>query len=142
MKFVNIKKSATQTLNALKRSILIILSILLLISFVINAIPKDFFNKIFTGNNILDPIIGAVFGSIAVGNPINSYILGGELIEQGVSLIAVTAFILTWVTVGVVQLPAESMMLGRKFAIYRNIFAFITAIIIAVLTTIILQFIK
>jgi len=139
MNAADIKNAAKQTLNAIKRSILIIISILLLISFLINAIPKDFFKTIFTGNDILDSITGAIFGSIALGNPINSYILGGELINQGVSLIAITAFVLTWVTVGVVQLPAESVMLGKKFTIYRNIFAFITAIVIAILTTLTLQ---
>ncbi len=140
MNLKNINNSAKQTFNALKRSILIILSILLLVSFLINAIPKDFFKQIFTGNNLLDPIVGAALGSVALGNPINSYILGGELINQGISLVAVTAFILTWVTVGIVQLPAESLMLGKKFAIYRNILAFISAIFIAILTTITLQF--
>ena len=142
MNLSNIENSAKQTFNALKRSILIIISILLLIAFVINAIPKDFFGKIFTGNNLLDSFIGAFFGSIAVGNPLNSYILGGELLSQGISLIAVTAFILTWVTVGIVQLPAESLMLGKKFAIYRNIFAFLTAIAISILTTFTLQFLQ
>ncbi len=140
MNLINIKNSAKQTCNALKKSIPIIIAILLLISFLINAIPKDFFKQIFTGNNLLDPIIGAILGSIALGNPINSYILGGEFINQGISLVAVTAFILTWVTVGVVQLPAESLMLGKKFTIYRNILAFISAILIAILTTITLQF--
>lgn len=141
MNLKNIRNSAKKTFNALKRSILIIISILLLISFVINAIPKDFFSQIFTGHNLLDSIIGAILGSIAVGNPLNSYILGGELLDQGISLVVVTAFILTWVTVGIVQLPAESLMLGKKFALYRNIFAFMTAIAIAILTTFTLQFI-
>jgi len=47
---------------------------------------------------------------------------------------AITAFIISWVTVGIVQLPAESLMLGKKFAFTRNIVSFITAIIIAILT--------
>ncbi len=32
------------------------------------------------------------------------------------SLIAVTAFILTWTTVGLLMLPLESKFLGKKFA--------------------------
>ena len=80
-----------------------------------------------------------MFGSISVGHPIVSYIIGGELLEYGVSLIAVTAFVLAWVSVGIVQLPAESLMLGKRFAFSRNAFAFITAIVIAILTVITLS---
>jgi len=139
MNFKAVKKSALQTLNSLKRSILILISVLLLVSFMISAIPKEFYSKIFTGNNLIDSLIGAIIGSISAGNPINSYIVGGELLSQGIGLIAVTAFILTWVTVGIVQLPAESLMLGKKFAIYRNILSFITAIVVSILTVLILQ---
>ena len=39
---------------------------------------------------------------------------------------------------GLVQLPAESMLLGKKFAIIRNITAFIFAMIVAVVTVTIL----
>lgn len=139
MLYPRIQKAAKQTLNALKRSVLILISVLLLIALFINAVPKDFYSKIFTGNNIFDSLLGAIFGSIAAGNPLNSYIIGGELLDQGISLIAVTAFILSWVTVGIVQLPAEILMLGKKFAILRNLFSFITAIIIAVSTTFVLS---
>jgi len=61
------------------------------------------------------------------------------LLKQGISLLAVTAFLVAWVTVGLVQLPAEVMMLGKKFAIIRNITAFIFAIIVAIITIVILD---
>nr|CBH37729.1 hypothetical protein BSM_12060 [uncultured archaeon] len=32
-----------------------------------------------------------------------SYIIGGELMKEGVSLFAITAFIVTWVTVSIVN---------------------------------------
>jgi len=134
MSSLEIKEATQKTWNAFKRSIPILLGVLLLISLAIEAIPKSFYSKVFSGHIILDPLIGATFGSIAAGNPLNSYIIGGELTDQGVSLIAVTAFVLSWVTVGIIQLPAESIMLGRNFAILRNLFSFITAIIIAILT--------
>ena len=82
--------------------------------------------------------IGSFIGSISAGNPITSYIFGGELLSQGISLLAVTAFIVAWVTVGFIQLPAESIILGRKFAILRNLSAFVLAIVVAVITVLIL----
>jgi len=135
MKYSKAKDSAQKTWNAIKKSTPILIGVLLLIALIIEAIPKNYYGKVFTGHNLLDPIIGSVFGSIAAGNPLNSYIIGGELMDQGVSLVAVIAFILSWVTVGIVQLPAESIMLGRKFAIYRNFFSFLSAIVIAILTS-------
>jgi predicted Fe-Mo cluster-binding NifX family protein len=87
--------------------------------------------SIFSGNIALDTLWGACFGSIFAGNPINSYIIGGELLTYGVSLFAVTAFIVTWVTVGLVQLPAEIAAFGRRFAFLRNGLSFVSAILIS-----------
>ena len=81
-----------------------------------------------------DSFIGSAIGSISAGTPITSYIFGGELLKQGVGLIAVTAFLVAWVTVGFVQLPAESMILGKRFAFIRNLTAFVLAIIAALIT--------
>lgn len=108
---------------------------LLLIALFITAIPADLYKTIFTGNKFLDSMIGALVGSVAAGNPLNSYIIGGELLDQGVSLIAITAFVLTWVTVGIVQLPAEMLMLGKRFAFVRNALCFVSAIIIAIVVS-------
>ena len=129
-----LKKAALGLFNNLKMSVPILAGVLLLVGLINTAVPKDLFTKIFTGEWFLDPIIGAVFGGVAAGNPLTSYIIGGELLKNGVSLVAVVAFILTWVTVGVVQLPAESMMLGKQFALLRNGVSFVMAILIALLT--------
>jgi hypothetical protein len=82
----------------------------------------------------LDTVLGASFGGIAIGHPLVSYILGGELLDAGVSLFAVTALIVSWVTVGVVQLPVEALLLGRRFAVYRNLLCYLFAIVIALCT--------
>jgi len=134
MKYSDIKKSAVKTLNNFKQTLPILIGVLLLISLVITAVPKNLYARVFTGVPVIDLFTGAISGSIAAGNPLNSYIIGGELLNQGISLIAVTAFILTWTTVGMIQLPAESLMLGKKFAVTRNVVSFVTALIIASLT--------
>ena len=100
-------------------------------------IPKVWLTSIFAGNPLLDTLWGACFGSILAGNPINSYVIGGELLQNGVSLFAVTTFILTWVTVGMVQLPAEIAALGRRFALLRNGLSFLFSIPIAIVTVVI-----
>ncbi len=111
----------------------IILSIVMILSWLNAIIPKSAYSKIFTGNFILDPLFGAIVGSISGGTPAVSYVISGELLKNNVSLTAVTAFILTWVTVAFIQLPMESEVLGKKFAITRNIGSFVIAIVIAVI---------
>ncbi|MCD6549717.1 hypothetical protein J7K41_03355 [Candidatus Micrarchaeota archaeon] len=116
--------------------------ILLLVSLISVCITTFDYSSVFTGNELVDSFIGAILGSISIGNPMTSYIIGGELLKSGISLIAVTSFIVAWVTVGVIQLPYEMNMLGKRFAILRNILAFISTIIVAVVTVFILSIIK
>ena len=139
MKKIDLKESFSQALKGFKEFMPVLLGVILFISFCITIIPQSFYKKVFSFNDTINIFIGAILGSIAAGNPITSYIIGGELLSQGVCLFAVTSFILAWVTVGLIQLPAESLMLGRKFAILRNILSFISAIIIAFLTVITLS---
>jgi hypothetical protein len=49
-------------------------------------------------------------------------------------MLAITAFIVSWVTVGIIQLSAEAVMLGKRFAIVRNTVSFWTSILIAIVT--------
>ena len=116
-----------------------ILGTVLLVSLISVIVPKSFYASIFSKNMFSDSIVGSLVGSVSAGNPLTSYIFGGELLNQGVSLLAVTSFLVAWVTVGLVQLPAESMILGKKFALFRNITSFILAIIVAIITTLILK---
>ena len=132
------RQAFSQTIRAFKKGLPILLGVLMLLALADALIPKEAYKSIFTDNELLDPLMGAVVGSIAGGNPITSYILGGELRQQGVSMLAVTAFLVAWVTVGIIQLPAEALMLGRRFAIMRNGVSFVLSIVIAVLTIFIL----
>ncbi len=109
----------------------------MLISLINTAIPKSFYEQIFSKNIFLDSIIGALVGSISAGSSMISYIMGGEFLIQGVSLVAITAFLISWVTVGVLQFPAESYFLGKKFAILRNLVSFIFSIIAAIIIVLI-----
>jgi len=78
----------------------IMVSVVLLMGLFSAFVPRNVLVSIFSGNRALDTLWGACFGSITAGNPINSYIIGHELLACGVSLLAVTAFIVAWVTVG------------------------------------------
>ena len=127
------KQAFLKSVNTFRTSLPIMIGVLMLINLV-NPVFQKFYPEIFSGNSWSDPFLGALFGSISFGIPVTSFVVGGEFIEQGVSLIAVTAFILAWSTVGVVMLPLEIINLGKRFAIARNLICFIFSILIAVLT--------
>ena len=135
---MTVQESAKNTLSTLKIALPMIFGILLLLS-ILNPVFETYYPRIFTGNFFIDPVIGALAGSIAFGIPITSYIAGGELLKEGVSLLAVTAFILSWTTVGVAMLPIEIKFLGRRFAILRNAINFVNAIVIAVIVILVLK---
>ncbi|MCD6575697.1 MAG: permease [Nanoarchaeota archaeon] len=130
----NIKEVMLKSARSLYGSLPTIVGAILLIGLVSAAVPKSYYGMLFSRNPVVDSFIGSAVGSVLAGNPVTSYILGGEFLKQGVSLVAVTSFIVAWVTVGVVQYPAEAILLGRKFATYRNISAFFLAIVVAVIT--------
>ena len=136
----HLKESFKKTIRTFINVLPIIVGMILATSLVITMFQEQISSGLFGNGEILDTLLGASIGSIAAGHPLASYLLGGELLAGGVSLIAVTALVVTWVTVGIVQLPAEALMLGARFALYRNIISFITAIAIAFLTVYTLQF--
>jgi predicted Fe-Mo cluster-binding NifX family protein len=131
------RSSARQFVNLLP----ILVGVVLLIGLFNAFVSKELLSSIFSGNMALDTIWGACFGSILAGNPINSYVIGGELLKYDISLFAVTALIITWVTVGLVQLPAEIAALGKRFALLRNGLSLVLSIPIAIVAVVIVNLI-
>jgi len=109
-----------------------LLAVILLLGLFRFFVPNRMLSAVFTGELLQDPVIGSLLGSICSGNAVTSYIIGGELLKENVSLIAVTAFMVAWVTVGVIQLPAEAAILGKRFACVRNVLAFVLCILVSI----------
>ncbi len=130
---MSVKQSVVNTLQAFKSFMPVMVGLLLFIN-LLNVSFREYYTDIFSGNPFLDPLIGTIAGSISFGIPVTSYIVGGELLEDGVSLLAVTAFVMAWTTVGLAMLPLEATFFGKHFAIVRNSINFFFAIIIAIIT--------
>ena len=130
----NIKDAFNKSLKGFLSMLPMLLAILLLLGIFDVYITKDILLSFFISNNFVDTITGTLLGGVLTGNPMISYILGGELTDAGVSLYAVTAFILSWVTIGLVQLPAEVEVFGLRFTFYRTLFTFITTILVSLAT--------
>ncbi len=103
------------------------------------AVTPQMLYSLFSGSPLQDTVIGTLIGGVSVGQPFLSYIIGGELLKEGVSLYAVSAFILAWVSIGFIQLPMEWAIFGRRFTLVRNLLSFIFALLIACATTVTLS---
>ncbi|MCP4719628.1 MAG: hypothetical protein GY860_09245 [Desulfobacteraceae bacterium] len=108
----------------------LLIGVVLLLGLFQGFVSKQTLLSLFSGS-ALDSFWGACLGSVMAGNPVNSYVIGKSLLSIGVGLSGVTALMLTWVNVGLIQLPVESKALGIRFALVRNIAGFVVAVIMS-----------
>ncbi len=134
-----LRTATAKALRGFAMTLPVLLGVVLLLGLFKTYVTMDMIATVFTGDIWRDVPLGAAIGSISAGNPITSYVIGGELLDSNVSLFAVTAFIVAWVTVGVVQLPAEIGTLGRRFALLRTILSFLLALLVSGITVAVVE---
>lgn len=117
----------------------ILLAVIGLVGLFKTYVTPEMIQSLFTGNTLFDTLVGTITGAISIGQVFLSYIIGGELAENGISLYAITAFILSFVTLGVIQLPLEYSLFGMRFTVIRNLLSFLFAILIAFMTVVTLE---
>ena len=105
-------------------------------------ITPEMIKALFGYGNFSDTLIATFVGGVSVGQGIISYVIAGELQEQGVSTFVLAAFVLSWVTLGLVQLPAEATMLGLRFTVIRNLLALFGTIAVSYFSVITLELIR
>ena len=97
-------------------------------------VTPEMLSSLFSGQAFYDTLIGTVSGGVSVGQPFVSYLIAGELLNNGMSFYAVSAFVLSWVTLGLVQLPYEYSLFGGRFTLTRNLLAFVFVLLISFAT--------
>ncbi len=130
-----LKAAATGTLKSLRMIAPMLLAIIGLIGLFKIYITPEMLRTLFNGTALHDMLVGVGFGGISVGQPFLSYIIGGELLKEGASFYGVTAFILAFVTLGVVQLPMEFSIFGFRFALVRNLLSLLFSFVLAFFIT-------
>lgn len=135
---MNNKKSKKQifikTSKGFLKNIPMMVGVILLISLLKTFVSFETLSRLFIGKPLADTALGALLGSVLAGNSINSYIIGKEMLSSGISLLAVTSFLVAWVTVGFVQIPAERKILGSRFTLIRNSLSVILSILVSITT--------
>ncbi len=78
-------------------------------------------------------LIGGLIGAIAIGPPVAAFPLAGSMLDAGAWPPAAAAFVVSWISVGVITLPIEVEVFGLRFALARNAIAFASALLIGLL---------
>ncbi len=107
-------------------------AILALVALLLALIPEEYIRALLGGPNAsLSTLYGATIGTITILPAFVAFPLASSLVERGAHVIAVAAFITTLTMVGFATLPIEIAHFGKKFALLRNAFSFIAALLIA-----------
>lgn len=129
------KKSKSMMGNMLSE----IVAIIFLIGLVLTFIPPETIKRVLgSDNTILAAITAAIAGSVTLIPAFVAFPLVGSFVDVGASIIPAVAFLTTLTMVGVVTFPLEKKEFGTKFALMRNSFSFVAALIIAGLMGVIL----
>lgn len=143
---VSLVKSKEKTFAAMKKSksmmggmIGEIVAIIFLIGLVLTFIPPETIKTVLGSSNTnLSTIISAAVGSITLIPAFVAFPLVGSLVDAGASIVPAVAFLTTLTMVGVVTFPLEKKEFGTKFAVTRNLFSFVFAIVIALVMGVII----
>ncbi|BCS87781.1 NifB/NifX family molybdenum-iron cluster-binding protein [Pseudodesulfovibrio sediminis] len=122
-----IGKGLKQFLNMVPRMV----GVVLLLGLFRGFVSDETLLSLFSGSPLYDSFLGTSLGSVMAGSPVNSYIIGKNLLHTGVGVAGVTALMLAWVNIGVIILPAESAALGFRFTLVRNVASFVMVVLMS-----------
>lgn len=132
------KSKAKKSLKIALKSFVKILPVILIIVLFIGLFqgfvpPEKISSMIGERSGIIVVLLTSLIGAVMHIPSIVSFPLAASMLQSGAPVTTVAAFIVTLTMIGFVTLPLEIKELGKKFAIMRNGFSFIIALIIAVL---------
>jgi uncharacterized membrane protein YraQ (UPF0718 family) len=129
-------KMAGKTFISMLPMLFIIISI---IGLLLGFVPPEQISRFIAeqsgpGGVLIIGIVGALMHIPAL----LSFPLAASILESGASVTAVVAFITTLTMIGMITLPLEIQILGKKMALLRNGISFVVALLIAFLMGMIL----
>jgi uncharacterized membrane protein YraQ (UPF0718 family) len=128
------RQSLLAARQTLWRMVPLLLAIFALIGLFQEFVPPEMIHTwLGTENHLLSLLNGGLVGAIAIGPPVAAFPIASSFIDTGAWPPAAAAFIVSWVSVGVVTLPVEAHVFGWRFALWRNIINFFAALLIGLL---------
>lgn len=84
-------------------------------------------------NGWLALFLGGALGAVSIGPPLAAYPLAGSMLEAGAWPPAVAAFVITWISIGVITLPFEASVFSLRYALLRNSIGYFCALLVGLL---------
>jgi uncharacterized membrane protein YraQ (UPF0718 family) len=89
-------------------------------------------------NGWMSLFLGGALGAVSIGPPLAAYPLAGSMLDAGAWPPAVAAFVVSWISVGIITLPFEASVFSVRYALLRNSIGFIVALFIGLLLGVLL----
>jgi uncharacterized membrane protein YraQ (UPF0718 family) len=116
-----------------------LLGVTALVGLVMALIPPESLKRLFEVHGAVGFLAVSLVGAVATMPAPIAFPLAGSLLDMGVSLPALAAFITTLTMVGTATAPLEVKYFGRRFTLVRQGLSFILAIMVGGLMGIILR---
>lgn len=109
-----------------------ILMVLGLVGITLGILSPDTISRLIGAEaGLAAPAVASLLGAVTLIPSLVAFPLAGSLVRAGATVMTISAFVTTLVMVGIVTLPLEIKTLGKKFALLRNGFGFVFALVIA-----------
>ena len=142
MNSTKIRKVSKKTLTGILKILPMLLAVVGLVGLFKAYVTPEILKMLFNGSLLHDELVGIIAGAVSVGQPFMSYIIGGELLKEGVSFYAVTAFLLSYITLGIIQIPMQLEIFGLRFTLILNVLALVFSVVVSVATVVSIHFLE
>lgn len=133
------KKASMIGIKVLTKNSIRLFSIFIIIGILQNFISKENMSSfLIKFSGLKGILVGFLTGSIMMGPVASGYPIAEYVKNNGGSIGLITAFLTSWVLLGIISISMEFKNLGTKFTILRNICSFIIIILISIIMEIIL----
>jgi uncharacterized membrane protein YraQ (UPF0718 family) len=125
-------KSLKMALKSFIKMLPMVFILIIVIGLLLGFVPPDQISR-FVGeqSGAGGVLLIGMMGAIMHIPSLLSFPLAASILENGASITAVAAFITTLTMIGMITLPLEIKILGKKMALLRNGISFVIAILIA-----------
>ena len=138
---VSFFKDKGKTKNAIKvafKSLLemlpVVLIVIILIGLLLGFMSPETISKFIGEQSGWEGfLLIAILGTVTHIPALLAFPIAASLLDSGAAFTSVAVFITTLTMIGIVTLPLEIQLMGRKFALLRNGISFVIAILIALI---------
>ena len=111
-----------------------IIGVVILVGILLAIFDTDTITKIIGDKSgLIGVFISSIIGAITLIPGFIAFPTAKILLDNGAGYMQIAAFISSLMMVGVVTIPIEIKYFNKKITIYRNIYAFIFSIIVAII---------